>query len=227
VPNINQHATSGLQFLAVELQYIADDGFEILLPAVYDEESIQSKGTTTTPKRQWDEQGVLTALAKVCSPEGFAAARQLYDYAKVRAVGFTWSVGPYPSVTFRLPIGGRASSALSLYEWPQGKRAFAINFEYMTGYATDAALGRLAGRLREIPGFGEYLVGLEQAEFRKRPSLPIDGCWRRLERSRRLRPPWTNSWWMTQGIESPPPYRSSCIARSARPHAKLLRSGCT
>jgi hypothetical protein len=174
VPNINQHATSGLQFLAVELQYIADDGFEILLPAVYDEESIQSKGTTTTAKRQWDGQGVLTALAKVCSPEGFAAARQLYDYAKVRAVGFTWSVGPYPSVTFRLPIGGRASSALSLYEWPQGKRAFAINFEYMTGYATDAALGRLAGRLREIPGFGEYLVGLEQAEFRKRPSLPID-----------------------------------------------------
>ena len=35
VPNINQHATSGLQFLAVELQYIADDGFEILLPAVW------------------------------------------------------------------------------------------------------------------------------------------------------------------------------------------------
>ena len=82
--------------------------------------------------------------------------------------------GPYPSVTFRLPIGGRASSALSLYEWPQGKGAFALNFEYMAGYASDAALGRLAGRLREISGFGEYLVGLEQAEFRNRPSLPID-----------------------------------------------------
>ena len=158
---INQHTTSGLPFLAVALRYIADGVFEILVPAVYVEESIQSKGTTTTAKRQWDEQDVLAALAKVCSPEGFAAARQLYDYAKVRVVGSTWSVGPYPSVTFRLPIGGRATSALSLYEWPQDKGAFALNFEYMAGYATDAALGRLAGRLREISGFGEYLVGLK------------------------------------------------------------------
>ncbi len=171
---INQHTNSDIQFLAIELRYSADDGFEILVPAVYGEESIQSKGAATTAKQKWDEQSVFAALEKICSPAGFAAAKRLYDFSKEHARGFTWSVGPYASVTIRFPVGGKLSSALSLYEWPQGRGAFAINFEYIAGYATPEALTRLADQVRAIPGVGEYLVGLEQAGFRKRPSLPID-----------------------------------------------------
>lgn len=171
---INQHTNSDLQFLAVELRYIADDGFEILVPTVFGEESIQNKGASATAKRKWEEQSVLAALEKLCSPSGFVAARRLYDYAKEHAVGFNWNTGPYPAVTVHLLVGGKARGVLSFYEWPLGKGVFAINFEYLTGYATPDALARLADRLRKVPGIGEYLVGLEQADFRKRPSLPID-----------------------------------------------------
>ncbi len=169
----NQHTTSDLQFLAVELRYIADDGFEILVPAVYGEESIQSKGTTTTAKRQWDEPSILAELETDCSTEGFAAAKQLYDYAKMHAIRFNWNTGPYPAVTIHLPVRGTPRGVLSFYPDPRNS-VFAVNFDFLRGYATNEAMMRLANRLREIPGFGEHLVGLEQAEFRKRPSLPID-----------------------------------------------------
>lgn len=102
------------------------------------------------------------------------ASRLLYAYAKEHTVRFNWDTGPYRSVTAGLSVGGNAREVLNFYEWRQGRDVFAINFEYVTGYATPEPLVRLADRLRAIPSFSEYLVDLEQADFRKLPTLPID-----------------------------------------------------
>jgi hypothetical protein len=67
---INQHTTSDVELLAIELRYIRHSDVEILVPEVYGEETAQSKQTTTS-KRKWDETSVLQALEQCCTPEGY------------------------------------------------------------------------------------------------------------------------------------------------------------
>jgi len=162
-----------LEFLALELHYVADDGFEILVPTTYGEEGAQGKVPGGT-KHKWDEQSVLSALETCCKPEGYEATKALYGFAKQVGVGVKFGGGPLASATARLPIGGKPVSVLSFYEWPQGRGVVAVNFEYLVGCANTAVLRRLADRLRQIPGASQYLQGLEQAEFKRRPGLPID-----------------------------------------------------
>lgn len=169
---LNEHTVPEVQVLALELGYVADEGVEILVPAIYGQESVQRKAAPA--QRRWDEATVFAALADCCSTDGVMAARRLYDFVRSRGATFNWGVGPLAAVTARLPVnGGKPASILSLYEWPKGKGGVAINFEYMQEVPTELK-SRLAERLRTIPGVVERFVGLEQASFRKRPTLSID-----------------------------------------------------
>jgi hypothetical protein len=173
VQYINQHTTADLKFLALELTYVADDGFEILVPQTYGEETIQSKGSNPT-KHRWDEPSVFEALAGCCTPAGVQAVRQLYDYAFHHGATFRWGVGPLASVTARMKLGGKDASVFSIYEWPEGKGSVGINFEYMVGYVPNETLMKLLSPLRTIPGMTSRLTAVEQAGFLKRPSVMVD-----------------------------------------------------
>lgn len=132
-------------------------------------------GQAVPARISWDETSIFAALARSCTPEGCRAARHLFDFAKQRGASFSWGTGTLPSVTARFSIGDRPYSVFSLYEWPANRMSLAINFEFLTyGPISTEVLARLAQRLRTIPWVTERYSGLEQAEFRRRPSLPID-----------------------------------------------------
>lgn len=169
---LNQHTGPELRLLALELGYVADEGVEILLPAVYGQESIDDK--PQPGGHHWDEASVFAALDACCSAAGLELAKRLYEFAKQRGAGFGWGNGVLASVTAQLPVGGKPVSVFSLYEWPKGKGLFAINFEYLAGYVSGEALKRLADRLIIVPGAAEKFQGLEEANYRKRPSLLLD-----------------------------------------------------
>jgi hypothetical protein len=168
---LNQHTVADVQVLALELGYVADEGVEILLPAVYGQESSQTK--VAAAKQKWDEAGVFAALAGCCTPQGVQAAQHLYDHLKELGASFAFGVGPLAAATARLPVAGKPASVVSFYEYPKGTGVVAVNFEYLVGQPP-SALGKLAGRLRAIPGVKERYAGLEEAGFRKRPGLPLD-----------------------------------------------------
>jgi len=136
---------------------------------------IQTLGLGAQAQRTWDEESVFAAFARCCSPSGFQAARRLYDFARSRGAAFSWSKGSLPSVSARFFIGPKAYSVFSLYEWPAGKASFALTFDNLLwGTLPLDALSRLAERLRTIPKAAERYAGLEQADFKKNPSLSID-----------------------------------------------------
>lgn len=168
---LNEHTNPELQILALELGYVADAGVEILLPTWYGREGAAAKAPAG---RGWDEARVFAALAVCCSPAGVAAARHLYDFARDRGARFNWGVATYATVTARLVVGGKPVNVFSLYEWPAGTGALAVNFEFLVGKVSPTTLAQFADRLRAIPGVAERLQGLEQAEFKKRPSFPLD-----------------------------------------------------
>ena len=55
----------------------------------------------------WDEQSLFASLARCCSTEGLAAARQLYNFALRHGTRLVWSIGPLPSVTARFNVAER------------------------------------------------------------------------------------------------------------------------
>jgi hypothetical protein len=170
---LNGHTTPELEVLALELRYVADSGVEILFPTVFGQESAQSKGLTPAGQK-WTEERFFTALGAVASPSELLTARRLYAYAQNRGATLLWGVGPLPSVSARLPVAGKPVSLITLYEWPKGQGKLAINFEYLVGNASTEQVERLTAALRAIPGCAERLVGLEDAGFKKRPTLPLD-----------------------------------------------------
>jgi hypothetical protein len=170
---LNSHTSPELEVLALELRYVSDSGVEIVLPAVYGEESASSKANALTGTR-WNEDLYFGALTKILTPSEVATARHLYEYAQRRGATFNWGVGPMPSVTARLYVAGKPSSVFSMYEWPKGTVKFTINFEYLVWNAPESALVQLANDVRRIPGVAERLVGLEAKEFKQRPGIPLD-----------------------------------------------------
>jgi hypothetical protein len=81
----------------------------------------------------------------------------------------------YPSTNAWFGIEGHWVCTWSLYA-RSSTPTWDIDFEYLVnkGVSTER-LAALATALRTIPGVDARLSGLEQAAYKRRPSLPIDG----------------------------------------------------
>lgn len=134
-------------------------------------------GIVTGP---WNKEKLFARLEEICSPEGVQAARQLYNFAEERGATFNpWNKGPCASATARFRNGKERLSLFAIEDWhedgkSQGK--FVIDFGYLVGKrgVSIPLLSRLAETLRTIPGAKERYVGLEENQFRLRPSLSLD-----------------------------------------------------
>lgn len=63
----------------------------------------------------------------------------------------------------------------TLEEWPERTGVFVINFEYLANNGVSLpVLSRLAETLGTIPGVKAQYVGLEEKQFKVRPSLSIN-----------------------------------------------------
>lgn len=127
------------------------------------------------PGQSWDEPSLFASFSRGCTPAGFQAARDLYDFVRTRGGTFSWGTGQLPSITARFFIGQTSYSLFSLYEWPAGNAVCALNFEYLQyGALPLAVLARLAERLRTIPNVADRYAGLEQKSYKMRPALSLD-----------------------------------------------------
>lgn len=169
---LNSHTVADVRVLALELGYIADHGVEILVPATYGEESARTKALSS--KKLWNEADLLDALEQACSPAGFQAMRHLYDSAKRQGAGLNWGRGTTPSVGAQFMVAKSAVTVWVCYAYPDNP-VLEISFRYMASkQIPEARLIRFAAALRSIAGVAERLAGLEQAGFKRGPSLPIN-----------------------------------------------------
>ena len=128
----------------------------------------------------WNKEKLFARLEQICSPEGVQAAKQLYNFAEERGATFNpWNEGAFASATARFRSGKGRLSIFAIEDWfedGKSKGKFVVNFEYLArnGRVPIPLLSRLAETLRTIPGVKERYVGLEERQFRIRPSLFID-----------------------------------------------------
>lgn len=168
---LNEHTVSEIRILALELGYVADGVVEILVPTLYGEESATRK-VQSPSRRVWDESSLFEALNQLC-PEGVPIIRRLYDSAVARDNRFYWGDGASPSVTAYLTVAGVQTPVWSCYTRP-GTSSWDVNFDWMRSRGVpEQAMQQLLKRLGDIPGVAGRLQGTEEAEWRKRPSIPI------------------------------------------------------
>ena len=162
-----------LQVLAIELQYVADKGVEILLPTVYGEETIIAK--TQAAQRMWNKESLIAEYAKGSTPQAMEAMDKLFDFIKERSIEeISGTSTNLASITFRMRINGEKRYVAYFYEDPKGKAKFALLFKTMVGLVSNDKLSRLAIRLRTIPGATKYLEGLEEKDFKRQPAFPLN-----------------------------------------------------
>ncbi len=166
---LNQHTVADLQFIALELGYIADEGVEIVLPTIYGEESAQGKVPTTAKTRKWDEASMFGALQEHCTPAAAQATQHLYYFAQSLGAEARFGITILPSVTIRLPLHGALVSTFSLSEYPSGRGNLQVFLADITkSGVSPEAQAAFAARLLAIPGVA--------FKTRKYPNIAIDDC---------------------------------------------------
>ena len=86
VSYLNTHSAPGLQVLAVELDYAAGHGVEILMPRTYGEETASQAGRSD--EVHWSEDELMEALQKSSTPAGFDAAKRLFEFGRSNDCSF-------------------------------------------------------------------------------------------------------------------------------------------
>ena len=163
---VNQHTTSAVELLAIELRRVADADVEILLPQTYGEESASQKAE---PRRGGpaDESAVLTTLRERHPGRMGERIVALYEFVRDRGARLSWGRSARsPSVTAWL--GEEVGNPISIGFYPYG---VAVNFDFLVGRRTEAEMARLAELLRAIPGTARYYEQLEAVRYKSRPTL--------------------------------------------------------
>ena len=132
--------------------------------------------------RPWNKETLFARLEEICTPEGVQAARKLYSFAEERGATFEpWNDGIFASATarFRSGNGKGRLSVFALEDWLEDGKSegkFAVNFAYLARNwrVPLPVLSRLAEDMRTIPGVKKRFAGLEERQYRMRPSLPLD-----------------------------------------------------
>ena len=145
---LNEHTVLEIRVLALELGFVADGDVQVLVPAVYGEESASRK---TQGGRKWDEASLFEALERVC-PEGTGLIRLLYAKAQAGGLDLYWGDGSAPSVTAYLDVGGIHAPVWSCYTHTDSA-TWDVNFDWMRirGVSVEV-MDRLAFALSAIEG---------------------------------------------------------------------------
>lgn len=172
VEHLNEHTIGEVEVVALEIGYLRDEGVEIVAPKTYGTEAVRAKAAGRGPI---GEPELFAALDASCSPAGVAAIRQLYDWVEPHGGSFAWGLGvAYPSTNAWITVEGQWVCVWSCYA-RSANATWDVNFEYLRrkGVSTDK-IAALAASLREIDGVEGRFTGLEEKDFLRRPSLPID-----------------------------------------------------
>jgi hypothetical protein len=170
VEYLNAHTVDTLEVLVLEFGYSRVDDLEILVPNTFGEETARRKHSHR-PARPWSESEFFGTLTEQASEEAVALVRRLYEWAKPRVSSFSAGEGSRPACNF-------------LFEAPEGTiqpcRVVAtssgllvrINFD-MARKRPRPALEAMLDRLSALPPVAAMRQEILEADFRKRPALPV------------------------------------------------------
>jgi len=177
VEYINLHSSGGLELLAFELGYVADEGVEILIPQLHGEESSRIQGGTqsTGSGSVWSVDDVFETIATTSTEEEAEAARRIAKVATRRGGRLRTGRGQYPTLSGDIPFEAGTRALFAIYADPSGPTAprISINFGSLRSILTTEELESLLTALESIDSLARPLAGVRSAEFNIYPAIPM------------------------------------------------------
>jgi hypothetical protein len=158
----------------MEFAYSQVDDIEILLPRTFGEESARRKHERRAAQR-WNETEFFAALEERASAEEVDLARRLYEWAKPRVSSVSGGgAGSRPAcnLAFEVPEGTIQPCRLVLTFEGLLVR---VNLKFARKRPRPA-LEAMLDRLMALPTIAAMRPEIEEADFRKRPAVPIADC---------------------------------------------------
>jgi hypothetical protein len=170
VEYLNVHAIDDLEVVVLELGYSKVDDLEILVPTRFGEESARRKHVARRSRR-WDETTFFEALAERATGEEVALARRLFEWARTRVGSISWGDGAKPACNFVFDAPEGAIQPCRLVLAPEGVLV-RVNFD-LARKRPRPALEAMLEHLSMVPAVAEIRQDLLDADFSKRPAMPI------------------------------------------------------
>jgi hypothetical protein len=171
VEYLNSHTSASLEVIVLEFRYARVEGIEILLPNSFGEESARRKHTAATSTTRWTEATVFEVLEERASDEERRLVQRLCDWAAPRVSHFLWGEGSKPSCTFVFEAPEGAIQPCRIVVTSAGVLV-RVNFEWALKRPRPA-LEEMLDRLCELPSFAAAAEEIRNADFKKRPGLPV------------------------------------------------------
>jgi hypothetical protein len=170
VEYLNAHTVDALEVLVLEFGYSRVDDLEILVPNTFGEETVRRKHRQRSA-RPWNETAFFEALHERASEAEVALVRRLYEWAKPRGSSFSAGEGYRPACNFVFEVPEGTIQPCRVVATSSGLLV-RVNFE-MARKRPRPALEAMLERLAVLPVFGAMRQELLEADFRRRPALPV------------------------------------------------------
>ena len=172
---LNTQTVGDVQVLGLELEYVADEGVEILIPNIYGQETAEGKSRHGRTGHRWTEEELFEAINAMAEPvrSGFDRIFQ-HTRTHPKFDHWYWGDGKAASVTPWMTSPGGYTQPWTIFVDESGKEVLAVNFDWIyrkgAGF-TDAAVQRFADRIRALPGTASQVEQAQSNGWAKRPSL--------------------------------------------------------
>ncbi|MEQ8717118.1 MAG: hypothetical protein RIE08_05860 [Acidimicrobiales bacterium] len=165
VEYLSRHTTSDTTVVALEMRYAAEGEVEVMVPRVYGVELARQKRPRDT--NRWTKDDVIERATQV-DPEHGAVVTRILNHFGPRVDRYYLGRGNDPSIT--AIIEDPKSQPFSI--WGAKTVTISVNFEYLVRLGRDVQ-NALLERLRGIDVLAPHVVGVAEADYRKRPGIPI------------------------------------------------------
>jgi hypothetical protein len=172
---LNTQTVGDVQVLGLELEYVADEGVEILIPNLYGQETAVRKPGPRGSTHTWTKEELFEVINVMTEPlrSGFA---HIFQHAQTHPQfdHWYWGDGRAPSVTPWMTSPGGYTQPWTIFVDEAGKEVLAINFDWIhrrgAGFPNEA-VRRFADRIRVLPGTAALVDQAQNSGWRKRPSF--------------------------------------------------------
>ncbi len=165
---LDQHTTTDIRVMALEMAYFREGAVEILTPVTYGDQL--TKVPAPNQASRWTEEGFTAALAEVSDAKMRSALEAVLDHGRQKGRHPFWGSGAVPGMSYYYGVDGNDCPVWAMYLKPTGP-VVAVSFGSIAHVAPGKALAVLKA-LQANDAFAPHVGHVGPSALNKYPNIP-------------------------------------------------------
>lgn len=165
---LDQHTTTDIRVMALEMAYYREGTVEILTPVTYGDQL--TKVPPPNQPARWTEDGFLAALAEIADDAVRSALEDVIEHGRQKGRHPFWGSGSVPGMSYYYGVDGKDCPVWAMYLKPSGP-VVAVSFGSIAHASPGKALAVLEA-LKAHGTFASHVGHVEASALNKYPNIP-------------------------------------------------------